>query len=300
MSASRELVLDLKARMGRDIVGQEEMVERLLIGLLANGNLLVEGLPGLAKTRAVKSLARHLDAALSRIQFTPDLLPADVTGTEVYHATDAGGEFRFDPGPIFANVVLADEINRTTPKTQSALLEAMEERQVTVEGETRELPEPFFVIATQNPVSLAGTYPLPESQLDRFLMRLRLGYPDQRAERELLEMDTERDKVEEIKQCLSAEEVADAYRLAGVPVVFGGLHATVLPGEAAGHADAVASACDAILGNDHDVDVCMSIFHEHVERGAGCAVRSDSNIEPYRCVLIFCLCNNTKLRREET
>ena len=188
MTSLRDEVLGLKARMGGDIVGQQEMVERLLIGILANGNILVEGLPGLAKTRAVKSLATHLEADLSRIQFTPDLLPADVTGTEVYHAGEAGGEFVFDPGPIFANIVLADEINRAPAKVQAALLEAMEERQVTVAGTTHALPELFMVMATQNPIEQEGTYPLPEAQMDRFLMHVLIGYPDEAAEEDIIRL----------------------------------------------------------------------------------------------------------------
>jgi MoxR-like ATPase len=184
----RARVLDLKARMGRDIVGQERIVERLLLGLLANGNLLVEGLPGLAKTRAVKSLARHLDAGLSRIQFTPDLLPSDVTGTEVYHQVEGQGEFRFEPGPIFNNLILADEINRAPAKVQAALLEAMEERQVTVAGTTHKLPPLFLVMATQNPIEQEGTYPLPEAQMDRFLMHVSIGYPDEQAEAQIVRL----------------------------------------------------------------------------------------------------------------
>ncbi|WP_254694152.1 AAA family ATPase [Sulfitobacter sp. SK012] len=165
------------ARMRASIIGQERVVERLVIGLLANGNLLVEGLPGLAKTRAIKSLAKNLECKFSRIQFTPDLLPADVTGTEVYHQTAEGAEFRFDPGPIFANVVLADEINRAPAKVQSALLEAMEERQVTVAGKTHKMEPLFMVMATQNPIEQEGTYPLPEAQMDRFLMHVLITYP---------------------------------------------------------------------------------------------------------------------------
>jgi MoxR-like ATPase len=180
--AVRESILDLKERMSRDIIGQEHIVERIIIGLLANGNLLVEGLPGLAKTRAVKSLAKHLDAGLSRIQFTPDLLPSDITGTEVYHSTAGGSEFRFDEGPIFNNLILADEINRAPAKVQAALLEAMEERQVTVAGTTHKLPDLFLVMATQNPIEQEGTYPLPEAQMDRFIMHVSIGYPDEEAE----------------------------------------------------------------------------------------------------------------------
>jgi MoxR-like ATPase len=163
--------------MARSIIGQETVVERLIIGLLANGNLLVEGLPGLAKTRAIKSLAKNLEADFSRIQFTPDLLPSDVTGTEVYYQKDGAGEFRFEPGPIFANIVLGDEINRAPAKVQAAMLEAMEERQVTVAGTTHRMPRLFMVMATQNPVEQEGTYPLPEAQMDRFLMHVNIEYP---------------------------------------------------------------------------------------------------------------------------
>ena len=186
--SSRDAVLELKDRMSRDIIGQEHIVERILIGLLANGNLLVEGLPGLAKTRAVKSLAKHLDVRLSRIQFTPDLLPSDVTGTEVYHSADGESEFRFDPGPIFAELVLADEINRAPAKVQAALLEAMEERQVTVAGKTHRLPELFLVMATQNPIEQEGTYPLPEAQMDRFLMHVSIGYGTEEAEGDIIRL----------------------------------------------------------------------------------------------------------------
>lgn len=184
----RETILDLQRRMSRSIIGQERVLERLLIGLLANGNLLVEGLPGLAKTRAVKALARNLEAGLSRIQFTPDLLPSDITGTEIYHQADGRGEFRFAPGPIFNNLVLADEINRAPAKVQAALLEAMEERQVTVAGTTHPLPPLFLVMATQNPVEQEGTYPLPEAQMDRFLMHVLIGYPDEEAEGRVLRL----------------------------------------------------------------------------------------------------------------
>ena len=162
--------------MQESIIGQEDVVERLIIGLLANGNLLVEGLPGLAKTRAIKALANNLEADFSRIQFTPDLLPSDVTGTEVYYQKDGQGEFRFEPGPIFANIVLGDEINRAPAKVQAAMLEAMEERQVTVAGTTHKMPPLFMVMATQNPVEQEGTYPLPEAQMDRFLMHVNIEY----------------------------------------------------------------------------------------------------------------------------
>ena len=178
----------LRTRMSASVIGQESLVERLLIGLLANGHLLVEGLPGLAKTRAVKSLARELDGKLSRVQFTPDLLPSDITGAEIYHQEDGRGTFRFEPGPVFANLVLADEINRAPAKVQAALLEAMEERQVTVAGTTHPLPEIFLVMATQNPIEQEGTYPLPEAQMDRFLMHVKVGYPSHAAEIDIVRL----------------------------------------------------------------------------------------------------------------
>jgi len=186
--STRDTILDLKSRMSQDIVGQEHVLERIIIGLLSNGNLLVEGLPGLAKTRAIKSLGKHLEADLSRIQFTPDLLPSDVTGTEVYHQVDGKGEFRFEQGPIFANLVLADEVNRAPAKVQAALLEAMEERQVTVAGTTHKLPPLFLVMATQNPVEQEGTYPLPEAQMDRFLMHVNIEYPGKEDEVQVLRL----------------------------------------------------------------------------------------------------------------
>ena len=173
---AREQIQALRERMQESIIGQEAVVERIIIGLLANGNLLVEGLPGLAKTRAIKALAKNVEADFSRIQFTPDLLPSDVTGTEVYYQKDGKGEFRFEPGPIFANIVLGDEINRAPAKVQAAMLEAMEERQVTVAGTTHKMPPLFMVMATQNPIEQEGTYPLPEAQMDRFLMHVNIEY----------------------------------------------------------------------------------------------------------------------------
>lgn len=175
--SAHDQILELQARMAESIIGQEAVIERLIIGLLANGNLLIEGLPGLAKTRAVKSLSKNLEAKFSRIQFTPDLLPADVTGSEVYHQGDGAGEFRFAPGPIFGNIILGDEINRAPAKVQAALLEAMEERQVTIAGTTHKMEPLFMVMATQNPVEQEGTYPLPEAQMDRFLMHVAIDYP---------------------------------------------------------------------------------------------------------------------------
>ena len=185
---ARETILHLKERMGRSIIGQEQVVERLLLTLLCNGNLLLEGLPGLAKTRAVKSLAKNLETDFSRIQFTPDLLPSDITGSEMFLGEDAKERFEFQPGPIFANIVLADEVNRAPAKVQAALLEAMEERQITVATTTHELPPLFMVMATQNPIEQEGTYPLPEAQMDRFLMHVFITYPDDDSERDVMRL----------------------------------------------------------------------------------------------------------------
>jgi MoxR-like ATPase len=180
----------LRDRLSAEIVGQGELIERLLIALLADGHLLVEGAPGLAKTSAIRALAARLDAGFARVQFTPDLLPADLTGTEVWRPQD--GRFEFQPGPIFHPILLADEINRAPAKVQSALLEAMGERQVTVGRQTYPLPPLFLVMATQNPIEQEGTFPLPEAQLDRFLMYLRIGYPAAAAETEILRLARER------------------------------------------------------------------------------------------------------------
>ena len=180
----QQQILHLSAYLNSRILGQKNLVSRLLIALLADGHLLVEGAPGLAKTRAVKELAVGVEGHFHRIQFTPDLLPGDLTGTDVYHPED--GSFVFQPGPIFHNMVLADEINRAPAKVQSALLEAMAERQVTIGGKTYPLPELFLVMATQNPIEQEGTYPLPEAQLDRFLMYVKIGYPDAQVEHDIL------------------------------------------------------------------------------------------------------------------
>src|SRR5215467_10924822 len=187
--SARESVLEIQKRVNQSIIGQERVVERIVIALLANGNVLVEGLPGLAKTRAIKSLSNSLVSEFSRIQFTPDLLPSDVTGGEIYRTDAQGaGSFEFRKGPIFGNLILADEINRAPAKVQSALLEAMEERQVTVAGKRYPLPDLFMVLTTQNPIEQEGTYPLPEAQMDRFLMHVRIGYPGADAERRILEL----------------------------------------------------------------------------------------------------------------
>jgi len=202
-----ESIQILQKRMNAYIIGQENIVERLIIGLLANGNLLVEGLPGLAKTRAVRAMADAIESEFSRIQFTPDLLPSDVTGSENMYEEGGKYKFRFEEGPIFGNIILADEINRAPAKVQAAMLEAMEERQVTVAGKTHKLPKLFIVMATQNPVEQEGTYPLPEAQKDRFLMHVNITYPDKASEIEVIKLvrgersgTNQEENVEEIPQ----------------------------------------------------------------------------------------------------
>jgi MoxR-like ATPase len=195
------------SQVGGVILGKERQIRLTLACLLARGHLLIEDVPGVGKTTLAHALARSLGLKFQRIQFTSDLLPADIVGVSIFERE--AGAFKFHPGPIFAQMILADEVNRATPKAQSALLEAMEERQVTAEGETRPLPQPFFVIATQNPSHQIGTFPLPESQLDRFLMCIGLGYPDARAERMLLEGQDRRDLVSALSPCMAAQELVE-------------------------------------------------------------------------------------------
>jgi MoxR-like ATPase len=190
----------------RALFGKREVVEIVLVGLLARGHILVEDVPGVGKTALARALARSLDCEFRRIQFTPDLLPSDVTGVSVFD--QQAGRFRFHPGPLFAHVVLADEINRTTPRTQAALLEAMNDFQVSVDGVTHALPSPFIVLATQNPLEYAGTYPLPEAQLDRFLLRLSVGYPSREAERNILQRHRAVQPLDVLQPVLTAAEVA--------------------------------------------------------------------------------------------
>jgi MoxR-like ATPase len=193
--------------MSQVIVGKRHAIELLLVALLAEGHALIEDVPGLGKTLMAKSLARTIGGTFKRVQFTPDLLPADITGFSVYN--QQAGQFAYQSGPVISNILLADEINRTIPRTQSSLLESMEERQVTVDGRTYPLPHPFFVMATQNPIELEGTFPLPEAQLDRFLLKLRLGYPEKEEEISMLERFREKDPLGNLKAVASPEQIID-------------------------------------------------------------------------------------------
>ncbi len=205
-------VKNLTDEIGKIMVGQHYLIERLLIGILANGHILVEGVPGLAKTTAVKTLAQAINTSFQRIQFTPDLLPADIIGTQIY--LPKSGDFTVKKGPIFSNIILADEINRAPAKVQSALLEAMQERQVTIGGETFKLEEPFLVMATQNPIEQEGTYPLPEAQVDRFMLKLRVTYPTKSEEKEIMQRIAQRTSIEithiiNPKEIMESREVVD-------------------------------------------------------------------------------------------
>ncbi len=199
------ILTELVDEVGKVIVGQKYLIERLVIGILANGHILLEGVPGLAKTLTVMSLAKAIKAQYQRVQFTPDLLPADLIGTLIYNPRD--GEFSTKKGPIFSNIILADEINRAPAKVQSALLEAMQEKQVTIGENTFKLEEPFLVLATQNPIEQEGTYPLPEAQIDRFMLKLIVGYPSKQEEREILEKKAVTDSTPNIKTIISAEDI---------------------------------------------------------------------------------------------
>ncbi|MCF8304826.1 MAG: AAA family ATPase [Ignavibacteriales bacterium] len=205
-----EFVDRLFNEIGKVIVGQKPMVERLVIGLLSNGHVLLEGVPGLAKTLAIKSLASSMNAVFHRIQFTPDLLPADLIGTQIYSQKD--GNFSIRKGPVFANFILADEINRAPAKVQSALLEAMQERQVTIGDETFKLPEPFLVLATQNPIEQEGTYPLPEAQVDRFMLKIKITYPTREEESQIMKLNVEKLSMD-IQPVIKPEEILNARKL---------------------------------------------------------------------------------------
>lgn len=201
----------LKREMGKVIVGQKYLVDRLLTGILANGHVLLEGVPGLAKTLAVKTMAGAMDAKFNRIQFTPDLLPSDIVGTLIYNQQK--GEFITQKGPIFANIILADEINRAPAKVQSALLEAMQERQVTIAQNTFALPEPFLVLATQNPIDQEGTYPLPEAQVDRFMFKLKIGYPEQKEERLILDLMAKTEVAEDVNKVVTPAKIMESRKI---------------------------------------------------------------------------------------
>jgi len=216
----------LRKEISKVIVGQDEVVEELLLAIFARGHCILEGVPGLAKTLLVRTLARCLRLDFNRIQFTPDLMPADITGTEVIHEDRSTGSrtFRFLRGPVFANVILADEINRTPPKTQAALLEAMQERQVTIGGERHALPDPFFVLATQNPIEQEGTYPLPEAQQDRFMFKIYVKYPQWQEEMDIVRQTTEESEAT-VEPILSAEDIHELQRVVRrVPVADGVVH----------------------------------------------------------------------------
>ena len=201
----------LRTEMGKVIVGQGHLVDTLLIGLLSNGHILLEGVPGLAKTLAITTLAKAVDAGFSRIQFTPDLLPADLVGTLIY--SQKSEDFIVKKGPIFANFVLADEINRSPAKVQSALLEAMQERQVTIGENTYPLPQPFLVLATQNPLEQEGTYPLPEAQVDRFMLKARISYPNKQEERDIVRMNLEGLEKKSVNKVISPEDIVKARKV---------------------------------------------------------------------------------------
>ncbi|GGC58784.1 AAA family ATPase [Haloferax sulfurifontis] len=203
----------VRDEVGKRIIGQHDVVERLLVCVLCDGNALLESNPGLGKTTLVRALSDATDLQFSRVQNTPDLMPSDITGTEIIRETPEGRDFVFERGPIFANVVLADEINRATPKTQAALLEAMQEKQVTAAGETYELPDPFFVLATQNPIDQGGTYPLPEAQTDRFLMKILVGYPEFDEERTIVKQYAEGAASPEVERVLPRTHLLAAQRL---------------------------------------------------------------------------------------
>jgi MoxR-like ATPase len=208
-ASDTRLVQDVIRQVGRRVVGQEYMVERLLISLLTGGHVLLEGVPGLAKTLTVRTLAETIDTVFQRIQFTPDLLPADVIGTQIYDQST--GQFLVKKGPIFANIILADEINRAPAKVQAALLEAMQEKQVTIGGTTYKLEEPFLVLATQNPIEQEGTYPLPEAQVDRFMLKLRVGYPSRDEEKEIMRRMASGDPIP-VQRAASPQAILDARR----------------------------------------------------------------------------------------
>ena len=282
----------LASELGKRIIGQEEVIQDLFVALAVQGHVLMIGVPGLAKTLLVRSLAEILDLPFQRIQFTPDLMPSDIIGTEILDETEDGGrrQFRFLPGPIFASLLLADEINRTPPKTQAALLEAMQERRVTVAGSSYELPSPFFVLATQNPIEQEGTYPLPEAQLDRFMFNLRVDYPSHAEEVRIL-LETTVDQAAPLQKVWNAGEMlALQHSIRQVPVPASVAHFAVslvqaTRPRAAGSPDFIgryvqwgagprASQCLALAGKAFAVlDGRFNVAREDIQRGAKLVLR---------------------------
>ncbi len=245
-------VLQCEEEIGKAIIGQKDIIRQVILALLADGNVLLEGVPGLGKTQLVKTVAQVLSISFSRIQFTPDLMPADVTGTNLIMKEDGKNVFQFEPGPIFANIVLADEINRATPKTQSALLEAMQEKTVTVGNHTYQLPSPYMVLATQNPIENEGTYPLPEAQLDRFLIKIIVKFPSRDELKEIVDL-TVTNKTTSINPIMNGEElIAMRNIIKDMPI-----------------AEAVMNyAMDLVVGTHPELDGALEITKKYIANGA--------------------------------
>lgn len=244
----------IETETSKAIIGQKELIRMVLMGIVAGGNVLLEGLPGLGKTQLVKTLGKVMDISFSRIQFTPDLMPSDITGTDIFVREDDGrGRFEFQKGPVFANILLADEINRATPKTQSALLEAMQEKHITAGKNTYELPQPFFVLATQNPIETEGTYPLPEAQLDRFMFKLMVDFPDKEDLKQIVKLTTT-EGAEQPQPVVNGSRILEMKRLASeVPV-----------------ADAVADyAMELIVKSHSELDTAAQAAKKYIAFGSG-------------------------------
>lgn len=252
MSKQKDVFTAIKNEIHKTVIGQDEVIDLLLVTLLSGSHAIIEGVPGLAKTLLINSLARSLDLSFNRIQFTPDMVPSDITGTEILSSTESGDrQFRFVEGPVFSNIVLADEINRTPPKTQSALLQSMQEREVTLLGKTYSLPEPFYVLATQNPIEYEGTYPLPEAQLDRFLLHIYIGYPT--VDEEIDIVDVEPENIKSIKPVMNHRQLTEMMeRVREMPV-----------------ADKVKAYAVEIVRNTRPQSGAVDAVRKYVEWGAG-------------------------------